>query len=96
MGADWVRLFDKQLCDEIVELKNSTLAGFVSSRLPELDQYNEFRFGFEEDVPIPDRIRHLLESGLVEWELKHILVNSLCAFGGRLTVDYCGLLRGSL
>ena len=88
MGCDWVRLFNKGLCDEILALNNSALADFVASRILQLDEYSEFRFGFMEEVPIPDRIRHLRESGLSEPELKHVLVNSLCVFGEWLYVDY--------
>jgi hypothetical protein len=88
MGTDWVRLFDKRLCDEIVALDRTALTIFVSSRLGELDQYNEFRFGFAEDVPVPDRIQHLIESGLSEQQLKYVLVDSLCVFGERRHLDY--------
>jgi hypothetical protein len=88
MGCDWVRLFNKRLCDEILAINNSALADFVASHLRQLDEYNEFRFGFAEEVPIPDRIRHLRESGISEPELKRILVDSLCVFGEWLNVDY--------
>jgi len=88
MGTDWVRLFDKRLCDEIVALDSSALTIFVSSRLGELGKYNEFRSGFAEDVPVPDRFQHLIDSGLSEQELKYGLVDSLCVFGEWLHLDY--------
>ena len=88
MGTDWVRLFDKRLCDEIVAFDSSALANFVSSRLGEFDQYNVLRFGFTDKVSVPDRIKHLIESGLSEQELKYDLVDSLCVFGEWLYVDY--------
>lgn len=90
MGTDWVRLFDKRLCDDILALDNSTLATFVSSPLGELEQYNEFRNGFADNVAVPARIRQLHESGLSEQQLKCILVNSLCPLGEWLYVDYWG------
>lgn len=88
MGADWVRLFDMRLCDEIVALDRSALTIFVSSRVGELDQYNILRFGFAEDVPVSERIQHLIGSGLSEQELKYDIVDSLCVFGEWLYVDY--------
>jgi hypothetical protein len=88
MATDWVRLFDKGLCDEIVALSYSTLANFVAPRLRELEKYNVFRFGFSEETPAADRVRLLLESGLSEQELKRILVDSLCVFGEWLYLDY--------
>lgn len=88
MGCDWVRLFNKGLCDEILALNNSALADFVASHILQLDENSEFRFGFTEEVPIPDRIRRLRESGLAESELKRVLVDSLCVFGEWLYVDY--------
>jgi hypothetical protein len=88
MGADWVRLFDKRLCDEIVGVDSAALMSFVSFHLAELDQYNMFRFGFAEDVSVSDRIQHLITSGRTEQELKHDLVDSLCVFGEWLSLDY--------
>jgi hypothetical protein len=88
MGADWVRLFDKRLCDEIVALDSAALTSFVSSHLAELDQYNIFRFGFAEDVSVSNRIQHLIASGQTEQELKYDLVDSLCVFGEWLYLDY--------
>jgi hypothetical protein len=88
MGTDWVRLFKKRLCDEIVALDPSGLATFLSCHLADLDEHSEFCYGFAESLPAPDRLRQLQASGLSEQELKRSLVDSLCVFGEWLYLDY--------
>jgi hypothetical protein len=88
MGTDWVRLFKKRLCDEIVALDSSALATFVSSHFADLEETSEFRCGFAESLSVPDRLRQFQDSGLSELELKLSLIDSLCVFGRWLYLDY--------
>lgn len=53
MGTDWVRLFDKRLCEEIVALDSAALMIFASSRLGELKQNSAFRVDLGRTFPFP-------------------------------------------
>lgn len=90
MGADWVSLFDKQVCDEIVSLNSVNISSFVQLHLPDLHELSEFKSGFEQDVPIPARLGQLRELGRTDEQLKADLVEHLCVSSERLIVDYWG------
>lgn len=90
MGADWVCLFDKHLCDEIISLASADLPAFVDSQLSALHDLSEFKCGFPQDVPASVRVAQLREQGRSDEELKADLVDHLCVSGHRLTVDYWG------
>lgn len=90
MGADWVSLFDKQLCDEIVSLNSTNISAFVQLHLPGLHEMSEFKCGFERGVPAPTRLTQLRKRGRTEEQLKADLVEHLCVSRERLTVDYWG------
>jgi hypothetical protein len=90
VGADWVRLFDKRLCDEIVSLNSDTLPEFVQAQLPKLGQYDLFRLGFGDEIPAEERLRKFKCDGITEHQLKEILVRSLCVIGREIQLDYWG------
>ena len=90
MGADWVCLFDKRLCDEIISLAPANIPAFVESHLSVLHDFSEFKCGFAENVPASIRFRELREKGRTDEELRADLVDHLCVSSDRLTVDYWG------
>jgi hypothetical protein len=87
MGADWVCLFDKRLCDEIVSLIPANIPAFVESHLSVLRDSSEFKCGFAQDVPVSIRLGQLREQGRTDEELKADLVDHLCVSGDPLTLD---------
>lgn len=89
MGADWLQLFDKKLCEEIVGLNRDSLPRFVERHLHLLGDYNLFRFDFN-GVPIADRVQRLLEGGETEASLKAGLVDALCFSERMVYLDYWG------
>src|SRR5215467_9972965 len=90
MGADWVSIFDKRLCNEIVALDAANIPAFVESHLSVLHDFSEFNCGFAQDVPAGARLRQLRERGRTDEELKADLVEHLCVSPDRLTLDYWG------
>lgn len=90
MGADWVSLFNKRLCDEILSLSSANIAPFLESHLCTLGEFSEFKCGFEETVPASIRVNQLHELGRTDDELKADLVDHLCISSDHLTVDYWG------
>lgn len=90
MGADWVCLFDRRLCDEIVSLAPANIPAFVESHLPVLHDFSEFKCGFAQDVTATIRFRELQRQGRTDEELRADLVDHLCVSSDRLTVDYWG------
>jgi hypothetical protein len=80
MGADWVCLFDKRLCDEIISLASADIPAFVGSHLSALDDLSEFKCGFPPDVPASVRVTRLREQGRTDEELKADLVDHLLRF----------------
>ena len=56
MGADWVCLFNKRLCDEIPSLTPTNIPVFVQLHLPALHEFSDFKCGFEQDVPASVRL----------------------------------------
>ena len=90
MGADWVCLFDKRLCDKILSLSSANIQSFVDSHLSELRWSSEFKCRFAEDVPANVRVKQLREQGLTDEALKADLVDHLCVISDDLTVDYWG------
>ena len=90
MGADWVCLFDKRLCDEIISLPSADIPAFVGSHLSALDDTSEFKCGFPHSVPATVRVAQLREQGRKDEELKADLVDHLCVSGHQLTIDYWG------
>ena len=88
MGADWVRLFNKQLCDEVRSLSGQEVETFVQPRLSLLPESSIFRCGFEGNVPVSVRISHLQAHGRTEEELKADLVENLCVSAERVLLDY--------
>jgi hypothetical protein len=90
MGADWLSLFDKLLCDEIISLAPANLPVFVEAHLAALHDFSEFKCGFTQDLPADVRLGQLREQGRTDEELKADLVDHLCISSDRLTVDYWG------
>jgi len=90
MGADWMCLFDKRLCDEILSLAPATIHIFVQAHLLQLHDLSLFKCGFEEGVPTAVRFTRLREQGRTDDELKADLVEHLCVSRERLTIDYWG------
>src|SRR5215467_14047884 len=90
MGADWVCLFNKRLCDEILALTSANIPAFVQLHLPALHEFSEFKCGFEQDVQVSVRCRRLHEQGRNDEELKADLVDHLCVSSDPLVVDYWG------
>lgn len=90
MGADWVCLFDKRLCDEIISLAPANIPAFVESHLSALHDLSEFKLGFRQEVPATTRFTQLRQEGRSDEELKADLVDHLCVSSDRLTVDYWG------
>ena len=89
MGADWLQLFDKRLCDEIVSLSSQTLAAFVEAHLGQFGEFSRFRHQFD-GMPVQERIRQLLEGGDTEAGLREELVDELCFTGAMIHLDYWG------
>jgi hypothetical protein len=90
MGADWLCLFDKRLCDEIISLASANLPAFVESHLSALNDSSEFKCGFSEEISASIRLTQLREQGRTDDELKADLVDHLCVSSDRLTADYWG------
>ncbi len=88
MGTDWVRLFNKRLCDEIISFDSTELECFVQNHLENLDKDGVFRFGFADDAPAAERLRQFSRNGKPENGLKVSLVLDLCVFGELLYLDY--------
>ena len=89
MGADWLQLFNKRLCDEIVALKTHALPEFVKRHQDLFGEFSIFRYGFN-DVPATDRIQRLLEGGETEASLRAHLVDALCFSERMVYLDYWG------
>ena len=77
MGADWLQLFDRKLCDEIVSLDAKTLPIFVEQRVDCSPEFSHSRYGFN-GVPTRERVRRLFDGGETEGSLKTRLVDKLC------------------
>lgn len=90
MGTDWVCLFDKRLCDEIISLAPASIGAFVESHLSALHELSEFKLELSRDVPASVRLRRLREQGRTDEELKADLTDHLCVSSDRLPVDYWG------
>ena len=90
MGADWVCLFNKRLCDEILSLTPTNIPAFVQLHLPALREFSEFKLGFEQDVPASIRLERLRKQGRTDEELKADLVDHLCVSSDRVILDYWG------
>jgi hypothetical protein len=88
MGADWVCLFDKGLCDQILGLDSDQMSEFLESHLGELPEFSELRCEFADDVPPVDRLRKLGELGRATSELKAELVEHLCVSKQSIILDY--------
>ena len=89
MGADWLRLFDKKLCDEIVCLSTDTLPAFVERHLGRLGEFSMFRLDFG-NTAVQDRVQRLLEGGNTEARLREALVDELCFDRQMISLDYWG------
>lgn len=89
MGADWLQLFDKKLCDEVLELDAETLPAFLAKHLPQFREFSTFRYEFER-VPVHERVKRLLETGQSDANLRAKLVDELCFSEGRIVIDYWG------
>lgn len=90
MGADWVCLFNRRLCDKIRVLAPTDIPDFVQAHLLSLDDLSDFKCGFDDAVPASVRFRLLQEQGRTEEQLKADLVEHLCASREKLTIDYWG------
>jgi hypothetical protein len=88
VGTDWVRLFNKRLCDEIVSLDSARLEDFVQTHLGNLGKHSTFRSGLAEDIPASELLYQLRRDGRTEGNFKFGLVLDLCVFGERLYLDY--------
>jgi hypothetical protein len=86
MGADWVCLFNKRLCDQIISLSSANIATFVESHLAVLHDFSEFKCGFAQDVPVSIRLRQLRGQGRTDEELKADLVDYLIISAFPVTV----------
>jgi hypothetical protein len=89
MGADWIQLFDKKLCDEIVGLNTHTLPAFGERNLDGCKEFSRFGYDFE-GMPMADRLRRLVDDGESEVKLKTLLVDELCFSERKLDLDYWG------
>jgi hypothetical protein len=89
MGADWLQLFDKKLCDEVLGLNAETLPAFLAKHLPQFREFSTFRYDFD-GVPVHDRVKQLLEIGESVADLRVKLVDELCFSEGRIAIDYWG------
>jgi hypothetical protein len=89
MGADWLQLFDKKFCDEIVCLNANTISDFVERHLHLFEEFSLFRYDFD-GVPVEDRIQRLLDGGETEASLKNDLVDELCFSEQKIILDYWG------
>src|SRR6476646_11270579 len=90
MGADWVSLFNKHLCDEIISLAPANMPAFVEAISERLNELSELQCGFVRDFPATARLGQLREQGRTDEELKADLVDHLCVSRDRLTIDYWG------
>lgn len=90
MGTDWVSLFDKRLCDEILQMSMTGMVAFVESHLSELKWSSEFIIGFDQTDPISLRFQMLESQGRTEEELRANLVESLCLYPEEIRLDYWG------
>jgi hypothetical protein len=89
MGTDWLQLFDKRLCDEIVCLNTTALPGFVERHLDRFGEFSIFRAG-SVDASAEDTIRRLLAEGETETTLRVALVDALCFSAKTVHLDYWG------
>jgi hypothetical protein len=90
VGTDWVRLFNKRLCDEIASLDPAQLEGFVQTHLTDLSKHSSFLCGLDRDVPASKLLCQLRRNGKTDEDLKVSLVLDLCVFGERISLDYWG------
>jgi hypothetical protein len=88
MGTDWVRLFDKGLCDLILARQFQDFAPLIEPRVNELDEFSEFRYAFDKDCSLPERINYLIKDGHSEADLKYRLIESFCPRSKPLPIDY--------
>jgi hypothetical protein len=88
MGTDWVSLFNRRRCYEVLNLNLTSMGGFVEPHLLGLNGLSEFKCGFDEGVPVLSRIAQLQARGRSEEELKADQVEYLCVFPKRITLDY--------
>ena len=58
MGAEWLQLFDRKLCDEIVSLDAKTLPTFVEQHADCFPELSHFRYGFN-GVPAREPVRRI-------------------------------------
>ena len=89
MGADWLKLFDRKLCDEIVSLDAKALPTFVERHVDCFPEFSLFRYGFN-DVPVRERVKRLFDGGDTEGSLKNRLVDELCFGEQKIVLDYWG------
>jgi len=90
MATDWVSLFNKRLCDEIISLAPANIPAFIELHLAELHDLSEFNRGFAKDVLVSIRLRELREQDRTDEELRADLVDHLCVSSDHLRVDYWG------
>jgi hypothetical protein len=88
MGTDWVSLFNRRICKEILDLCSTEMAKFVESHLDKLSDLSDFQCGFDATIPIVDRIDALQRRGRSIEELKEDLVEQLCVSSRRILIDY--------
>ena len=86
MGTDWVRLFNKLLCDEIIALSPVNIAAFVESHFSLLRDFSEFKCGIAQDVPASIRLGRLREQCRSNEQLKADRVEHLCISSDRLAI----------
>jgi hypothetical protein len=88
VGTDWVSLFNKRLCSEVLSLTVTSMPAFVEAHLGKLDERSNFRCRFDEDVGASNRIQQLQAEGLSEEDLKADLAEYLCVSNEHILLDY--------
>jgi hypothetical protein len=76
MGADWLQLFDKKSCDEILGLDDESWPAFLRTHLARFREFSRSRQEIE-GVPLYDRMKGLPGCGLTEFLVVGIPDNAL-------------------
>jgi hypothetical protein len=88
MGADQIALFNKERCDQILELDWPQLMTFVDSLPWNFDRLSPLQYGFKVEATVSDRIMDLRGRGHSEEEVRALLIEHFCLSPERVSLDY--------
>jgi hypothetical protein len=88
MGTDWVSLFDRRLCDEILRLDLDGLTRVLEPRRNDVREFSLLGVKFGNGLRAPEIIKTLREEGASLSRIRELLIDALCVSNEQIALDY--------